>query len=74
MAIATCTSEVSSEVDTMIDEAAASAAAHPRLGYNVVKPEQREVVTAFEIATCIPVPRLLLSWNTTLTSPSRERW
>ena len=35
----------------MIVEAAVSAAAHPRLGYDIVKPGQREVVTAFIIAT-----------------------
>ena len=40
MVIATCTSKVSSEVD-MIYEAAAPAAAHPLLGYDNVKPEQR---------------------------------
>ena len=52
MEIVTCTSEVSSGVDIMIDEATVSAAAYPRLGYDIVKLEQREVVTAFEIATC----------------------
>ena len=39
MAIATCISKVSSKVDMMIYKAAA----HPLLGYDIVKSEQREV-------------------------------
>ena len=70
MAIATCTSEV----DMMIHEAAASGATHLRLGYDIVKPQQREVtVTAYEIATCtceldtmIDKATAQFSWDTTL--------
>ena len=73
MAIATCTSKVSSEVDMMIDEAAASAAAHPRLGYDIVKLEQREMVTACEIATCTCELDTMIDKDTVLIWDTTQR-